>query len=42
VVWETGKAFWLTADPPGELHGDVNEGNSPLEVMVVEIKAGNQ
>jgi quercetin dioxygenase-like cupin family protein len=42
VVWETGKAYWLTADPPGELHGDVNEGNSPLEVMVVEIKAGNQ
>jgi redox-sensitive bicupin YhaK (pirin superfamily) len=42
VVWETGKAYWLTADPPAELHGDVNEGNSPIEVMVVEIKGGNK
>jgi quercetin dioxygenase-like cupin family protein len=37
VVWETGKAYWLTADPPGEKHGDVNEGQDPIEVMVVEM-----
>ena len=37
VVWETGKAYWLTADPPGERHGDLNEGNDPIEVMVVEM-----
>ena len=36
VVWETGKAYWLDADPPGELHGDVNETNAPIEVMVIE------
>jgi quercetin dioxygenase-like cupin family protein len=38
VTWETGKAYWLPADPPGELHGDVNEGEAPIEVMVVEVK----
>ena len=37
VVWETGKAYWLTADPPGEKHGDLNEGPEPIEVMVVEM-----
>lgn len=35
-VWETGKAYWLDADPPGELHGDVNETTKPIEVMVIE------
>jgi hypothetical protein len=38
VVWETGKAYWLDADPPGELHGDVNETTRPIEVMVVELQ----
>ncbi len=38
VVWETGKAYWLDADPPNELHGDVNETAKPIEVMVVEMK----
>jgi len=37
VVWETGKAYWLTADPPGEKHGDLNQGKDPIEVMVVEM-----
>jgi len=37
VTWETGKAYWLPADPPGEKHGDVNEGREPIEVMVVEL-----
>lgn len=37
--WETGKAYWLDADPPGnELHADVNEGTAPIEVIVVELK----
>ena len=36
--WETGKAYWLSADPPDERHGDVNEGTEPIEVMVVELK----
>ncbi len=38
MTWETGKAYWLDADPPGELHGDVNEGPEPVEVIVVQLK----
>src|SRR5262245_6537295 len=37
VTWETGKAYWLDADPPGERHGDTNDGPEPVEVMVVEM-----
>jgi beta-alanine degradation protein BauB len=36
--WESGKAYWLDADPPGEQHGDLNEGSQPIEVIVVEMK----
>lgn len=38
VTWETGSAYWLDADPPGELHGDVNPGPDPVEVIVVQLK----
>lgn len=38
VTWETGSAYWLPADPPGELHGDVNEGGEAIEVMVIEMR----
>lgn len=38
VTWESGKAYWLPADPPGERHADLNEGLEPIEVMVVELK----
>ena len=38
VQWETGKAYWLDADPPGTTHGDVNPGKEPIEVIVVELK----
>ena len=38
MTWETGSAYWLEADPPGELHGDVNEGDEPIEVIVVQLK----
>ncbi len=37
VTWETGNAYWLPADPAGEMHGDVNEGEEPIVVMVVEL-----
>ena len=37
-VWETGKAYWLPANPPGTTHSDVNLGDEPIEVMVVEVK----
>lgn len=36
--WESGKAYWLDADPQGEMHGDVNGTNEPIEVIVVETK----
>ncbi|MDX1495324.1 MAG: hypothetical protein R3253_14755 [Longimicrobiales bacterium] len=39
MTWETGSAYWLEADPPGELHGDVNEGTEPIEVIVVQLKS---
>jgi quercetin dioxygenase-like cupin family protein len=35
--WETGKAYWLPAMPPNTLHSDVNAGDKPIEVMVVEL-----
>ena len=37
-VWESGKSYWLPAKPPGRLHTDVNDGDAPIEVMVVELK----
>ncbi len=38
VVWDTGKAYWLERDPPGQQHGDINRGTQPIEVMVVEMR----
>ncbi len=36
--WQSGKAYWLAANPPGTLHADVNAGDKPIEVMVVELE----
>lgn len=36
--WETGKAYWLSAEEGKRRHADANEGDKPIEVMVVEIK----
>ena len=38
LTWETGKAYWLDVDPPGEQHGDLNRGKEPIEVIVVEMR----
>lgn len=38
VVWESGKAYWLTEDKPGTTHADVNNGTEPIEVIVVELQ----
>lgn len=38
MVWETGKAYWLDADPPKEEHGDMNRTKEPIEVIVVEMR----
>jgi len=37
-LWETGKAYWLPANPPHTMHKDVNVGDHPIEVMVVEVE----
>jgi hypothetical protein len=37
-VWETGKAYWLPRNAPNTMHADVNAGDQPIEVMVVELK----
>lgn len=37
-VWETGKAYWLPANAPNTMHADLNAGDQPIEVMVVELK----
>lgn len=36
--WQTGKAYWLPANAPGTRHQDVNLGDKPIEVMVVELQ----
>lgn len=36
--WQTGKAYWLPANPPGTQHQDVNVGEKPIEVIVVELQ----
>ena len=36
--WDTGNAYWLPANPPNQVHADVNAGTKPIEVMVVELK----
>lgn len=36
--FDTHKAYWLEADGPHGLHGDINESDEPIEIMVVEMK----
>jgi hypothetical protein len=36
--WQSGKAYWLPANAPGARHQDVNVGDKPIEVMVVELQ----
>jgi hypothetical protein len=38
LQWDKGNAYWLPANPPNQLHADVNAGTKPIEVMVVELK----
>jgi quercetin dioxygenase-like cupin family protein len=35
---KAGKAMWLGVDPPGQMHADVNDGTTPIEVIVVQLK----
>ncbi len=38
--YEVGKAYWQEPMPPGAMHKDVNETNSTIELVVVEMKQG--
>jgi quercetin dioxygenase-like cupin family protein len=42
LVLETGRAYWLDADPPGKLHGDYNDSGQPLEMMVIEVRGAGR
>lgn len=35
---KAGKAMWLSKDPPGQMHADVNPGTKPVKVIVVQLK----
>lgn len=35
---KAGKAMWLSKDPPGQMHADVNPGKTPIEVIVVQLQ----
>lgn len=37
-VWESGKAYWLPAKAPNTMHADLNAGDQPIEVMVIELQ----
>lgn len=36
--WETGKAYWLAADPAGDYHSYANDGDRPIEFMYLEFE----
>lgn len=38
LVFETGAAYWYEADPPDNLHADVNDGPEDVIVVVTELK----
>lgn len=37
LTFETNKAYWLAQDPPEELHGDINQTEEDIVVMVIEF-----
>ncbi len=39
--WETGKAYWLSSEEGKRRHADQNQGDKPIEVMVIELKKAN-
>ena len=36
--FQAGTAYWMPADPPGEMHRDVNDTAAQIEVIVIEMK----
>ena len=39
--WDTGKAYWLSLEEGKRRHADSNQGDKPIDVMVVELKKAN-
>lgn len=39
--WETGKAYWLSSEEGKRRHADQNQGDKPIDVMVIELKKAN-
>lgn len=39
--WETGRAYWLSSEEGKRQHADSNQGDKPIDVMVVELKKAN-
>jgi hypothetical protein len=37
-IWQKDHAYWLPAMPLGAMHQDVNAGDKPIELMVVELE----
>src|SRR5262245_57174066 len=37
LKFESHKAYWLDADGLLDFHGDINESQEPIEIMVVEV-----
>lgn len=38
LIFDAGKAYFLERDPPDTLHGDINESDQPVVVMVIELR----
>lgn len=38
--WKRGMAYRFDADPAGEKHGDINETDQPIQVLVITFKKG--
>jgi quercetin dioxygenase-like cupin family protein len=36
--WQTAKAYWLPANAPNTRYQDVNVGDTPIAVMVLELE----
>jgi quercetin dioxygenase-like cupin family protein len=38
LPWQSGKAYWLPADNPGEYHAYLNDGDRPIEFIYIEFE----
>jgi len=41
VQFPTGKAVYRPVDPENELHKSVNRSNSPVEIIIIQMKTGS-